>query len=176
MTYPTTAARHPRRAFISSIAVLMFLGLTVAMIGCGGDSGDSTTTAPQPNKDPKGLYDLQTIDNAALPQEVYHGPYFDPATTRFYNQMVLLVKRGSVNLIEGNRWAMTLDIDQSLDDVRRGTTFYADGTYELNGTDIVLKPNTNNLTEIGGTLERGAISFSMTFNGSKREKAFNFKR
>jgi len=152
----------------------MFLGLTVAMIGCGGD-GDSTT-APQPNKDPKGLYDLQTIDNAALPQEVYHGPYFDPATTRFYNQMVLLVKRGSVNLIEGNRWAMTLDIDQSLDDVHRGTTFYADGTYEVNGTDIVLKPTTKNLTEIGGTLDRGTISFSMMFNGSKREKAFTFKR
>ena len=144
-------------------------------VGCGGDS-DSATAPDNPTPDPKGLYDLRTIDSGVLPGEIYHGPYFDPKTTRFYNQMVLLVTRGSVNLIANNRWAMTLDIKTSLDGKEGASTFYADGTYELQGNDIVFKPETDNLSQVAGTLDRGAISVAIAFNGSKKEKALNFRR
>ena len=174
MTITTSAAARLRRATILALRALFLTGVTVAASGCGGASDSST--APDNNTDPKGLYDLRTIDNTALPQEVYHGPWFDPENRRFYNQMVLLVTRGSVNVIKGERWAMSLDITRTLDGVASTTTLYADGSYELQGTDLVLKPTTPNLTEVTGTLDRGTISFSLEFNGSKRPKAFNFKK
>jgi len=177
MTNTTSAAHSARRAVISRRVSILFAAATVALAACGGDSaaptapGNTTTN----NADPKGLYDLRTIDNASLPGEIYHGPYFDPATTRFYNQMVLLVTRGSVNIIANNRWAMTLDIKTTMDDKQGATTFYADGTYELQGKDIVFTPVNGDLSEVRGTLDRGAISFSIAFNKS-RERAFTFKR
>ena len=180
MTSTTSAARGARRAFISRRLSILFAAATVALAGCAGDSASPTDPGNNNNNnnnnDPKGLYDLRTIDNTALPGEIYHGPYFDPATTRFYNQMVLLVTRGSVNIIANNRWAMTLDINKTMDGKAGQTTFYSEGTYELQGNQILFKPETDNLTELTGTLERGTISFSVAFNGSKNEKAFNFKR
>lgn len=179
MTSLPIAAVGARRASISRRAAILLVATILAAAGCGG--GSDSPTAPKNNDnnntttDPKGLYDLRMIDNAVLPGEIYHGPYFDPKTTRFYNQMVLLVTRGSVNIIANNRWAMTLDMKQTLDGKEGQTTFYADGTYEVQGNDILFKPETDNLSELTGTLDRGTISFSLAFNGS-RERAFNFRR
>lgn len=181
-----SAAIEARRADIARLARLVMTTAVVALAACGG-GGDGATSpndplpAPTPNPtptptNPQGLYDLRSIDDGALPQEVYHGPWFDPDNSRFYNQMVLLVTRGSVNIIANNRWAMTLDITQTLDGKVLKTTFYAEGSYELQGTNVVMTPTTKNLTEIGGTLDRGQLSFSMAFNGSNRNKAFAFKK
>jgi len=181
------AGASARRAGIARMVHGLAVISVLAVAACGGGSDGATgpkndplpapTPNPTPNPaNPQGLYDLRTIDNAALPQEVYHGPWFDPENSRFYNQMVLLVTRGSVNIIANNKWAMTLDITQTLDDKVVKTTFYADGTYELQGTNVVMTPNTTNLTQIGATLDRGQLSFSLSFNGSKRDKAFAFKK
>lgn len=173
MTSMTFAALGARRAAIAKRAAVLLVA-TIIAVGCGGDSGSATAPDNQP-ADPKGLYELRTIDSAVLPGEVYHGPYFDPKTTRFYNQMVLLVTRGSVNLIAGNRWAMTLDIKTTADGKEGATSFYADGTYELQGSDIVFNAETGNLSQVAGTLDRGAISVAIAFNGSK-DRALNFRR
>jgi hypothetical protein len=171
-----SAAHRVRRASIKFASFLVAVGLAAGTGCAGSSSGDSDSpTSPKPT-DPKGLYDLRTIDDAALPQEVYHGPWFDAQNQRFYNQMVLSVTSGQINVIANNRWAMTLNITQTLDGQKRTTSFYADGTYELDGSDIILNPETGNLSQIGGTIERGTVSFSMEFNGSNRPKAFAFKR
>jgi hypothetical protein len=166
-------AAYERPAFIRPVgSLLLVLGL-LATIACGGDSGGDKTTGPTATVE--GNYNLRSVEGNRLPVEVYHGPWFDGVNKRFYNQMILVVKNGVINLDDTDRWAMTLDVQMTLDAVTTQQTLAIMGSYEIDGEEILFSSFDDD-TELAGTIKKGTISLSMDVGGSEREKAYSFTR
>lgn len=170
-----TRAAFERPAFIRSAAsLLLALGL-LATIACGSNGGGDKTTGPTPTASVEGNYNLRNVDGNRPPVEVYHGPWFDGVNRRFYNQRILVVKNGVINLDDTDRWAMTLDVQVTLDAVTTQQTLAIMGSYEIEGDQIVFSSFDDDL-ELAGTIKKGTISLSMDVGGSEREKAYSFTR
>ena len=167
-------AAFTRPAGLHRVASLVLATALLVTIACGGNGGGDKTTGPTtPTVD--GNYNLRTIDENQLPVEVYHGPWFDAANTRFYNQRIVAVKSGVINLDDTDRWAMTLDVQVTLDDVTTQQTWSVMGNYQIDGEDIVLSAFDDG-GELTGNIKKGTISLTMDVAGSEREKAYTFKR
>ena len=172
-----TSQRHAasgRTGLVHRVAPLLLAVALLAGVACGGNGGGDKTTGPATTT-VEGNYNLRTVDGNRLPVEVYHGPWLDPVNTRFYNQMILVVKNGVINLDETDRWAMTLDVQMTLDAVTTQQTLAVMGTYEIDGDDILLSAFDGD-TELSGTIRKGTISLTMDVGGSKRDKAYSFTR
>ena len=167
-------AAFARPARIHRVASLLLATALLVTIACGGNGGGDKTTGPSTTT-VEGNYNLRTIDANQLPVEVYHGPWFDPVNTRFYNQRIVAVKNGVINLDETDRWAMTLDVQVTLDDVTTQQTWSVMGNYEIDGEDIQLSAFDDG-GEMTGSITKGTISLTMDIAGSDREKAYSFKR
>ena len=172
MTSQRRAFARPAR--IHRVASLLLATALLVTIACGGNGGGDKTTGPSTTT-VEGNYNLRTIDANQLPVEVYHGPWFDPVNTRFYNQRIVVVKNGVINLDETDRWAMTLDVQVTLDDVTTQQTWSVMGNYEIDGEDIQLSAFDDG-GEMTGSITKGTISLTMDIAGSDREKAYSFKR
>src|SRR5262245_35964965 len=99
----TTPTR--RRPWVALIVIaIAWIAIAIAL-GCAPSSDSSTS--PQ-EADPRGMYELEAINYVTVPSKAYHGPYFDPVTTRFYNQQIVMVNRGSINLLNNGNWAITM--------------------------------------------------------------------
>jgi len=173
MTSPIQAAVVARRAFIQRIGSLVLVAAILVTTACGGDSGGDKTTGPGPSV--AGNYNLRTIDGDAPPVEVYHGPWFDGVNRRFYNQMVLVLRNGAINLDETDHWSMTFDADVTLDGKATRQTVTATGTYQIDDGDITLS-TVDGGTPISGTIKKGNISVTMDVEGNKQFKAYSFTR
>jgi hypothetical protein len=168
-----TRAAVARPAFIRPVVSrLLTLGL-LATIACGGNGGGDKTAGPTATVE--GNYNLLTVDGNRPPVEVYHGPWFDGVNKRFYNQRIIVVKNGVINLDDTDRWAMTLDVQVTLDAVTTQQTLAIMGSYEIDGDDILLSSFDVD-AELAGTIRKGTISLSMDVGGSEREKAYSFTR
>ena len=163
-----------RPARIHRVASLLLATALFVTIACGGNGGGDKTTGPATNT-VEGNYNLRTIDENQLPVEVYHGPWFDPVNTRFYNQRIVSVKRGVINLDDTDRWAMTLDVQVTLDDITTQQTWSVRGNYEIDGEEIQLAAF-DDAGEMTGSFKKGTISLTMDIAGSEREKAYSFRR
>lgn len=173
MTSPTDAALHARRAFIRRSGSLLVATVLLVSGACAGDGGSNPATAPTTSV--AGNYNLRTIDGNAPPAEVYHGPWFDGVNKRFYNQMILVVKGGVINLDETDRWAMTFNVQVTLDDVTTQQTLAVQGTYTMDNGEIVMS-TFDGSAAIAGTIRKGTIALTMDVGGNKREKAYSFTR
>jgi len=167
-------AASSRPARIHRVASLLLATALLVTIACGGNGGGDKTTGPT-TKTVAGNYNLRTIDENQLPVEVYHGPWFDAANTRFYNQRIVAVKSGVINLDDTDRWTMTLDVQETLDDFTTQQTWSVMGSYEIDGEDIVLSAF-DDAGELSGTIDKGKISLPMDVAGSDRIKAYSFAR
>ena len=168
-----TRAALGRPAFIRPVVSrLLTLGL-LATIACGGNGGGDKTTGPTATVE--GNYNLLTVDGNRPPVEVYHGPWFDGVNKRFYNQRIILVKNGVINLDDTDRWAMTLDVQVTLDAVTTQQTLAIMGNYEIDGDEIQLSSFDVD-GELAGTIKKGTISLSMDVGGSERAKSYSFTR
>jgi hypothetical protein len=84
------------------------------------------------------------------------------------------VTSGVINLDDTDRWAMTLDVQVTLDDFTTQQTLAVMGTYEIDGEDIVFSTFDNG--ELSGTIRNGKIGLAMDVAGSDRDKAYSFAR
>lgn len=96
------AAIRKRPAMLGAFAVL-FLGVS----GCGSDGGG--TTGPSGGK-VTGTYVLEYVDDDEPPVAVHRGPWLDPATGVFYNNFVLQVTAGYLELRENESFYLALQI------------------------------------------------------------------
>jgi len=167
-------AAFVRPARIHRVASLLLATALLVTIACGGNGGGDKATGPA-TKTVDGDYNLRTIDENQLPVEVYHGPWLDPVNTRFYNQRIVVVKSGVINLDATDGWAMKLGVQVTLDDVTTQQTWSVAGSYEIDGEDIVLSASDDG-GEASGTISKGTISLTMDLAGSDRVKAYSFKR
>ena len=167
-------AAFARPARIHRVASLLLATAVLVTVACGGNGGGDKTTGPT-TKTAEGDYNLRTIDANQLPVEVYHGPWFDPVNTRFYNQRIVVVKNGVINLDETDGWTLKFDVQETLDDVTTQQTWSVTGSYEIDGEDIVLSAADDG-GQVEGTINKGTISLTMDVAGSERTKAYSFKR
>ena len=172
MTSQRRAFARPTR--IHRVASLLLATALLVTIACGGNGGGDKTTGPSTTT-VEGNYNLRTIDANQLPVEVYHGPWFDPVNTRFYNQRIVVVKSGVITLDATDGWAMKLGVQVTLDDVTTQQTWSVDGRYDIDGEDIVLSASDDG-GEVSGTINKGTISLTMDLAGSDRVKAYSFTR
>lgn len=170
---PQSYAALERPAFIRPVAAFLLVLGVLATIACGGNSGGDKTTGPTASVE--GNYNLRAVDGNQLPVEVYHGPWFDGVNRRFYNQRIVVVKNGVINLDDTDRWAMTLDVQVTLDAVTTQQTWAIMGSYEIDGDEILLSSFDVD-ADLVGTITKGTISLSMDIAGSEREKAYSFRR
>ena len=147
----------------------------IAIAACSNGGADKTT-GPGPAKSVAGSYALKTIDAARPPAEVYHGPWFDSANKRFYNQMVMLVKSGAVELDGDGGWVMTLDAEITLDGAAPlQQQVQVNGQYTIAGDQITLQMAGSG-GALPGTIQQRTISLSMDMGGNKRFKAYAFTK
>ena len=173
MTFPNIAAAVARRAAIHRITGRLLATAFLAVAGCSNGGADKTTG---PAKTVAGNYNLETIDATRPPVEVYHGPFFDSVNRRFYNEMILLVKNGTITLDATDGWSMNLDGQVTLDGATSQQKIAVSGQYTIDGDQISLAMAGQNTTPLTGTIGRGTISLTMDFGGNKRYKAYAFTR
>jgi hypothetical protein len=126
--------------------------------------------------DPRGMYELAAINDVAIPSKAYHGPYFDPVTTRFYNQQIVMVNRGSINLLNNGNWAMTMDLTITRDGAVSTKAFYADGTYQIVGDELQLTTRNGTTGTASGIIGDGTLSLTLDLLGAKTTRQYEFGR
>ena len=172
MTHTDTTPTR-RRPWVALIAIACaWIAIAIAL-GCA-PSSDSSTSPEQ--TDPRGMYQLEAINFVTLPSKAYHGPYFDPVTTRFYNQQIVMVNRGSINLLNNGNWAIAMDLTITRDGVVSTKAYYADGTYEIDGDELRLATRNGTTGTAIGTIGDGSLSLTLDLLGAKTTRTYDFGR
>ena len=162
-----------RRPWVALIAIACAWVAIAMSLACAPNSDSSTS--PQ-QADPRGMYQLEAINAVLLPSKAYHGPYFDPVTTRFYNQQIVMVNRGSINLLNNGNWAIAMDLTITRDGVVSTKAYYADGTYEIVGNELRLTTRTGTTGSATGTISDGNLSLTLDLLGAKTTRQYDFGR
>ena len=164
---------RPRRPWAAIIAIACaWIAIAIALACAPNVDGG---TEPE-QADPRGMYELEAINDLAIPSKAYHGPYFDPATTRFYNQQIVMVNRGSINLLNNGNWAITMDLTINRDGAVTTKAYYADGTYELVGDEVRLSTRTGLTGNATGTAANGSLRLTLDLMGAKTTRQYEFGR
>ena len=172
MTHLNTTPTR-RRPWVALIVIACAWVAIAIALGCAPNS-DSSSGPEQ--VDPRGMYELEAINLVWLPSKAYHGPYFDPVTTRFYNQQIVMVNRGSINLLNNGNWAITMDLTITRDGVVSTKAYYADGTYDIVGDELRLTTRTGSTGAAIGTIGDGTLSLTLDLLGAKTTRTYDFGR
>ena len=138
----------------------MLLGtLAVGAAGCSGK--DSTTGPRTPNV--TGDYLLETIQATSLPATVYDGPIGDSEAGTYHNSYVVTVTGGNVTLEDGGYYNILVSYTAVADGEPWSLLLMETGTYEIDGSRIVLTSEYGDQTT--GTVRDGVITIRMTIAG-----------
>src|ERR1051325_321252 len=96
---------------VSSRRAAAALLTAVMAFGCSDSS-----TSPR-SRGPQGTYTLRRVAQKGVPTEIHHGPWFDPAAHHFYNQLVVTVTGGAVELLANGSFAVWIEYDVVADGV-----------------------------------------------------------
>ena len=169
MTCTTSGARlRGRRRISQALAATMLSAVLVGATACGSDSGTG------PAKGPEGVYPLQQVDGSAPPVEIHHGPYFDAPTHHFYNQLVMQVTSGTIELDDNANFSMEFEMEYVGDGEPGTTSLELEGSYTVNGSDIVFLPNIGG--SLPGRLQGKAITLSIDFMQKDSPLDYTFRR
>jgi hypothetical protein len=153
---------RPRRRWLAAFVAAAALVSTVA---CGGDS----STGPQTPTNPVGFYDLAAVDRAAVPAEVYRGPYTDQGIR--YN-VTIQVTRGGIVLDETGAFLLAVTADVATDTRANSVTMSVVGAWEVHGGEIDLRNPNGTVT---GSIKNGAIILPLDVVGNGTNKKYTFR-
>ena len=165
------AARPTRRARVqTAFTMILVAALAVGAAGCGGTDSSTGPTTPT---NVTGDYDLATIQTEPLPATVYDGPFGYPGVEGYHESYVITVTGGGITLEDGGYYHMLLVYTADMDGEPYSIFLLETGTYEINGSRIVLTSDYGD--ESQGTVRDGEVSIQMTIAGEPT-KPYLFRR
>jgi hypothetical protein len=157
------AVRSRRLTKIAAIVVT----LVAAAAACGGDS----STAP--SIDPAGVYTLERVEQTSVPVQVYRGPYYHPNDARSYEDFVVTITGGTLQLDAAGTYHSTLNYRAMKDGVEEVSSIRAWGTYTVSGSEIYLVRD-NGFDTGDGTVGKGTVTLALDVVDKGATKAYMF--
>jgi hypothetical protein len=121
--------RGTLRSFIMAAA---FLGIPA----CGGGGGP---TEPNRGGLVTGTYTLEQIDDEELPVAIHRGAYRDPDTGEFWNNFLVEVKGGYIELREDETFYISFNIRVNADGQTGETVIEMEGEWDEIRDEVVLR-------------------------------------
>ena len=155
----------------STLLAAALLGLTA----CGGDSGP---TGPSNKGLVTGTYTLEEIDDEALPVAVHRGAYWDPDTGEFWNNYVVEVRGGYIEIREDETFYIAFQIKITADGQTGQGTFEMEGEWDEIKDEVVLRVHTpfEAITSLGREGNKLHTDLDMGFGEEFHFDWFLFKR
>jgi hypothetical protein len=116
------------------------------------------------------------VDGNAIPAKIYHGPYFDAATPHFYNQLIVEVTQGTIELDEDGRFRIELGYRFNGDGQIAVSELEDEGDYQIQGGEIQFESDDGG--QYSATLQDGTINLALP-NTLKEEQPivrYSFRR
>ena len=169
MRRPTfTVSRFERFAQIARTTALL-AGTVMGASACGGDS--STT----PSKPIAGVYSLEKVARLSVPVQVYEGPFYHAEDQRSYEEFVVVMSGGSLELTTEGSYRTTLNYRAYKDGVEETGSLRAWGVYTVANDEIFLERD-NGLDFGTGTVKGDAVTLYMDVVGKGALKPYAFVR
>jgi hypothetical protein len=167
-----SAASPPlwRRAAPVPLATLLLAGTLAGSTACGSDQ----TTGP--NGSVEGRYALGQVDLASLPATIHRGPWFDAARNHFYNQLILVVTAGVLELNADNSFRLTFDLQISGDGQLSAATVEVNGVYERRSNGVLLVPDQQSFGVAAATFRSAELTMNIDFLGKGKINQYSFSR
>jgi hypothetical protein len=174
MTASSTSRETRSRwcAFNETIASWLVAAVTIGIMACGG--GKDAPTSPS-SANVAGTYALLEIDQASLPVEIFNGRASDATTGKVYDEFIVRIKDGALELDANGRYRTRFGYTLTLDGVPEDRTLTAQGTYEVKGKEIILT-HENGVDKGGGSIEGGQITMEMTLVRNTPNKSYVFRK
>ena len=150
--------------------------LGAALLGFSACGGGGEPTGPGNGGKVVGTYVLELVDDEEIPYAVYHDSYLDPATGVFYNQFVMEVRNGYIELRENETFYMSLQMRITADGVVNQGVVEFEGEWDEFRDQIILRVHFP--VEAQQTLDRDGswLGTSIDFMGFGEEFYLEFKR
>jgi hypothetical protein len=170
MTHTTFAAPRSGRLSHRAWAVrLLAAAVIISATACGGDS----STAPR--QPIAGVYSLEQVARIAVPVEIYEGPFYHADDQRMYDDFVVIMTGGFLELTAEGSYRTTLNYTAVKDGVEEIGSLRAWGIYTVVDDEIFLRRD--NGVDFGtGRLERGTVVLSMDVIGKGVAEPYTFVR
>ena len=169
MRRPTFAAPHLGR--LSRIAHTAML-LAATVVGASACGGDSSTT---PSRGIEGVYSLEKVARLSVPVQVYEGPFYHAEDQRSYDEFVVVMTGGSLELTAEGSYRTTLNYRAYKDGVEEIGSLRAWGVYTVANDEIFLERD-NDLDFGTGTLQDDGVTLYMDVVGKGTLKPYTFVR
>ena len=121
--------------FLNNLRVAMFATALLGASACGSDG----PTSPNSNGKVVGTWVLETVDDEELPVAVHRGAYLDPATGFFFNNYVVRVMSGYMEIRENETFFLTLQLKIDADGQVAEGPFEFEGEWDLVEDEVVLR-------------------------------------
>jgi hypothetical protein len=182
MTHTPLTARHcERRSIVARAAILLLSAALMGVAGCGADRATQPGTDPNANPNqtpdpsgmPPGVRELINIDRVELPATIYSGPASD-TQGRNYDQVTIVVTRGSMEFVSAERFAMTFDLMITADGSVSTKSLYIEGTYQMQVPVFKFHPTNGLDRDFGGSRGNGVVTVHVDLVGSGEANYYNF--
>ena len=117
---------------------LVFATATATFAGASGCGSGSPTTAPNGGT-VTGTYTLEYVEDEELPGAIHRGAWLDPATGIFYNNFVVELTNGYIELRENETFYMALQVRIQADGQEAVTMLEFDGEWDQVKDQVILR-------------------------------------
>jgi hypothetical protein len=165
------AAQSGRRALQQGIVGILATTLLVSAIACsGGDSG----TGPS-NRNPVGPYALVSISKKTVPYVLFRGPYTPPGADYTLDDLIVTVTGGELVLQRDGGIHVAIEYEMSAGGDELRATDSEDGTYEIQGDEIVIASGGGGMTGSYYASD-GIITLTLDVMGTGDRRVYTFRR
>jgi hypothetical protein len=127
-----------RKSLTRLMRSLIFATASATFIGASGCGSGSPTTAPNGGK-VTGTYTLEYVEDEELPVAIHRGAWLDPATGIFYNNFVVELTNGYIELRENETFYMALQVRIQADGQEAVTMVEFEGEWDEVKDQVLLR-------------------------------------